>query len=304
MTDANGVAVLEGLDPGTEYRFVVNAPQGREDVLWYVAERWKPADETVRLARAFVVKGHVRDAGGRGVAGAAVSRQTGPNAWTGSGSTGEDGAFAFTGLAPGDVTLKAQMEGLWNTPPVTTTVAAGAENVVLTIDPGLELSVRIDNWPSEAPAWSQAALRSETTEGPGLHLWRQVAADGTLRFRGLTAEMTYTLWIPPVGDGLSLKAPGLKARTGEQRLRLVPGKSVSGKFVVPAGGSVNGVNASPPDGAIQVQGVVHPDGTYEVRGLPDGTWRVNAWGRAGDMGLTGNADVAAGGTVDVEMKAR
>src|SRR5207247_9998326 len=96
-----------------------------------------------------------------------------------------------------------------------------------------------------------------------------------------------------------------RAGTGEVKVRLVPGRPITGRVTFPAGTDRPQVSAR--GKGIYVQGKVEADGRYEISGLPDGTsWKVQANGRKGDQWLSGEpaAAVPAGGSADIEVKAR
>ena len=324
QTDTQGVARLSGLEPGSRFTLQVGSPSARKDLMPHSEDGWAPHDTTVRLARAYVVRGVVRDGDGKPVAGASVHRKTGPRGWSGT-NTAADGTFAIEGLQAGEVVLCATINGespesppgSGGGPPAPpppgggpapdprprVTVQAGAEDVVLTVDIGLEVSGTVEGWDEEY-AWRRAMLLTEGPSGSGRSVHEQIANDGTFRFRGLRSDATYALWISPGSDGKSLLQTGIRA-PADLRVRLVAGKSITGRVTLPPGSQSGSVQASDPRG-ITVGVALKSDGTYEIRGLPEGRFSVTS-GTQGPDGKYWQAtaeNVPAGGTADLELKPR
>ena len=180
-------------------------------------------------------------------------------------------------------------------------VAAGAKDVVLVVDLGLVLAVRIENWPADGPTWHAPTLSVEG-ESPRFQDARPtdgIGADGTISFRGLQPDETYRLWVPPL-KGLSLLATGLRAGGTELRVRLVPGRTITGRIVAPEGRENLMVSAS--GLGVSAVGTLEPDGRYKIEGLPEGEFDVSVWCQKGSEWWTGSARVAAGGSADIEVK--
>ncbi len=297
-TDSNGVARLGSLSPDEVYELEVSG-QSRGGALPFTEERWKPADLTVRLERSLHVKGVVRDPSGKPVEGADVVALTDDTVFSVR-PTGADGAFEIDGLPAGTVVLRASIGGgKWGGSDAGVRVAVGSEDVVLTIDPGLPLTVRVENWP--AGEHGDAALVQQDG-GHESRLSGRIASDGSVAFRGVKAGTSYVLWIPPSTEGLSLLLRDVRAGSAVLPVRLVPGKSITGRLTVPAGAEVRGIAASMLDGGVRARGSANPDGTFEIRGLPEGAWAVAAWATLDEAWLRAEAVVVAGGKVDLELK--
>jgi protocatechuate 3,4-dioxygenase beta subunit len=305
VSDATGVARVTGLASGLVYRLVVVASEHRQ----FDQAPWAPADTIVRLARAYTVSGVVKDGTGKPVARALVQWSTEKIGGGGNASqTGEDGRFKLEGLEAGDVYLRAQLG--WGSPsapgqpePERLRVQAGASDVVLVVDVGLELVVRIENWPADGPGWHQPQL---TVEGPHPRNLefddRRVEPDGVVRFRGLRENETYRLWIPPLPNGLSCLATGLRVGSGETKVRLAPGKTITGRLTAPDGADNLQVSAS--GAGIGAMGKVESDGRFTIEGLPDGAYDVQGHAQKDGGWWMATGKASAGGSVDLELKKR
>ncbi len=298
-TDSNGVAHLVGLDPALAYCLEVEVWSSRPRLHSSSRDDWKPVDTTVRLGRSLSVKGTVRDPAGHPMAGACVWASDDSVSW-GPTKTGMDGTFTIGGLAAGEVVLRVSIEGNGGGAAAETRVTVGTEGVVLTLDPGLDLVVRVTGWPVGAP--STAATLFEQGAGEPTYASARIAADGTARVRGLLADRAYTLWIPPLPDGRSLLTRDVRVGTGAIAVTLAPGKTIRGRLVVPAGAKVRGLFASREGGFMTVPGTWTSDGAYEIAGLPETAWTVSATAARGDERFRGEADAPAGGTVDVVLR--
>jgi protocatechuate 3,4-dioxygenase beta subunit len=301
-TDASGAALLRGLDPKQAHTLTVQPPHGRDELRsaspW---ANWMPKDETIRLERAFVVKGVVKDLAGNPVPGATVYRRGEGNAWNGL-SADANGAFTLRDVPAGPVVLRADVGGgrVVGEDAATTTVQAGDVNVVLRIDVGLELRVVVENL--AGARWVQVALFAEK-DGTTHQIGNQSLRQGReVSFRGLERDVAYTIWAGPTEDGRSLLLPGVRA-PGEVKVNLQPGKTIAVRVTSPPGATDVNVGASLPQGGAWLHARPLGDGRFELRGAPDGTsWRVRAWAKVGDESWSGEATVAAGATADVELK--
>jgi hypothetical protein len=303
-TGADGVARLSGLDADVVYTLQV-AGKG-EDLGPATIDPWTPRDEIVTLPRVWVVAGVVRDQAGRPVANAHVMRKVTDGGWNGTGSD-EQGRFRMTGLPEGDIVLRAMVSGLpfdHNDTTGEVRVRAGTKDVVITIDLGLDLVVRVENPGDLGPHMPGASLvvrRGAQTIG----LSPQGDPTTGYRFRGLQSGDVGTFWIPAQGGQQgthSVYAPGLRPGA-DVRVRAMPGRSITVRLKVPAGAENVGVSANL-DG-LGVGGEARPDGSYEIRGIPDGTsWTVTGYAKPPDSSawLTGQATASAGATVEIELK--
>lgn len=299
-TDAQGVVRLGHLDPAVTYRLIVR-PQAQGSVLPHDEPEWTPANTTVRLNRAFTIRGIVHDPSGRPVPNAMlwVSLEDGIRLQTAK----ADGTFEIGGLRPGMVGLSAQFEVQHGARGPEVRVAAGSEGVVVIADPGLELVVRIDNWPARKPGPTHAYLQRK-----GGSEWENLRASiepgGVATFRGLEAGTQYALWIPPLQGGLSLWKEALQASSDPLHVSLQQGRSITGRLQLPADAEAVEVEAWLGQRNVVAEGIVNRDGSYEIRGLPEGTWTVVARARRGPERLEARADVAAGGTADLVLRPR
>ena len=206
MTDASGVAVVLGLDPHRVWGLRVFPPQGRSDQVPVRRDPWEPRDETIPLASGLTVRGHVFDVSGAPLADLHVWSLD-PRA-SRIAVTDTDGAFQLEGQAAGDVHLLARLADDWeNDPPrAEATVPAGAQDVQLLADAGLQLVVRVHGVPAGAHLeWMQLYdAPPDVPEGRGRH---PRVKDGVATFVGLKAETLYTLWWPLESRGLAVFDP-------------------------------------------------------------------------------------------------
>jgi protocatechuate 3,4-dioxygenase beta subunit len=133
----DGIARIHGLDASASYALGVQGPTSRADLADHVDAHWSPADATISLALGLTVSGVVREGkAGAPLQGARVTCSRSNGVYT-STHTGEDGAFRFTGLSPGKVTLEAMYGFDDRDLRVRTSkrVDAGAKDVVLALYP-------------------------------------------------------------------------------------------------------------------------------------------------------------------------
>jgi hypothetical protein len=302
-TGVDGVARLSGLDADVVYTLEVSGKG--EDLGSVTIDPWKPRDETVTLPRVWVVAGVVRDQAGRPVTNAHVMRKMSEGAWAGTDSD-EQGRFRMTGLPEGDVVLRAMVPGLpfdHNDTTGEVRVPAGTKGVVIALDLGLDLVVRVENLSDLGPN-TPGAFLVVRRGGQTVHLLPQDAPTTGYRFRGLALGDVGTFWIPVQGvEGThSVYAPGLRPGA-DVRVRAMPGRSIIVRMQVPAG--ADNVNVSATLDGHGVGGEARPDGSYEIRGIPPGTtWTVKGHARSsgGSIWLTGEATAVAGATVEIELK--
>jgi len=299
-TDATGRATLLGLDPAHVYLLDV-APSGT-GALRSSTERWVPGDTTIRLARALRITGVVRDRHGRAVPTARVEANIGED--VGTHDVDGAGRFVLEGLREGTVGLRAVPPGgaggVGADSADWTPVQAGALDVVLTLDLGATLVVRVEGWSPEeavgAAPWASAPEaileREGGPDGSPIHR-SSIADDGTIRFHRLDPAHTYTLWIAPVGDR-SLRKSGVRAGA-DVRVRLEAGKTLSFRVVGPT--SFDDVTISFVGCPLPVSWwrVVKSDGTADVRGYPPGRYTVKAQCVVDGVAHVGQVSLEAGG---------
>jgi len=206
------VEFLGGPAPRTEGRLVVTPDGGGPAVLAREIERFTFADATIVVARAHTVRGVVRDRGpvrateGRPLREVAAWFRVEGVPWAPI-EFGDDGAFTLRGLARGPVRLLAHPKDLraFDEAARELVVAAGAEDVVVDVDPGETLEVRVDDLvalPSGASvrgnAWWKlhGAEASSTTVAYG-----ELDGDGVAAIRGVRPGDSLDLFIPQAGTG-------------------------------------------------------------------------------------------------------
>jgi hypothetical protein len=301
VTGADGVARLRGLEASATYSMRID---GRSDD-WLAVQRpeWTARDETIRLARAHAVAGIVRDKGGRPIAGARVYRVTSQRDGDEE-TTDERGRFRFTQVPTGEVLVRATVDesrDLGKEVDGATVVEArtrtGAVDVVLTLDPGLEVVVRLAE-PSRHESVHIARIRADGTTLSSLG-----QDGGVVRVRGLRPDDRLALWRAPDQERRSAYMADVRAGT-EVTLRRSAGLSITGRLALPTGASGAAIQANLREAHVGVQGRVLPDGRYEIHGLPPGTrWDLSAYAVAGTDFHAAAQDVEAGATRDLELKA-
>lgn len=108
QTDGEGRYRLEGVSPGPQT--IAASQDGYQSALREVTVQPGPNQFDLRLGEGFSVGGRVTDAGGAPLAGVAVSLMTAtPGAR--DEMSAADGAFLFTGVAPGPVVVSARKQG-------------------------------------------------------------------------------------------------------------------------------------------------------------------------------------------------
>ncbi|MHC4858808.1 MAG: carboxypeptidase-like regulatory domain-containing protein, partial [Planctomycetota bacterium] len=263
-----------------------------------------PADETLTLARAFLVKGQVIDPGATPVPRASVLCRA--EGYRGQGVlTAEDGTFRVTGLREGSVTLIAVPDtwALTAAGGIPVTVSAGSERVTLTLQPDVAMNLRILNWPFEYPA--EGTLRIENCPGVRRTQRVRVSAKGTARIEGLRPHLTYSLTFRgPLGDYLPWiqSIPGSRANYS---VELTRGLAITGKVVAPEGEWTQ-YRVYAFGHGMYVNAKADEEGNYTLGGLVPGTWTVMAHAiQKKPFALaSGKVTAEAGETADIELTKR
>jgi hypothetical protein len=301
-TGRDGVARLRRLDP--EATWALDVSGSGDDLGRVTIDPWIPRDGTVVLPRTFSVEGVVHDVAGRPVPGVLVMQEVGVNGETGHRTDGE-GRFRITGLAGDDVVLRAALPGHARDRAAGSggvRVPAGATDVVLILDVGLEIVVRVDN-PERFPMAQVVARLLVQREGRTLTLDVAGSASAPFRFRGLRPGDDCTFWIAAQGGSdHAIHVPGLKPGA-DVLARARPGRSITGRLEVPAGATSLGLGAE--HAGLRAWGQVNEDGTFEIRGLPEGTtWVVRGVARSADASTfyMGEVTAKAGDEIQMELK--
>jgi hypothetical protein len=312
-TDASGTVALTGLDPARRYVLWVEAPSLASEAaiddpdaealstryLLYVHRSWKPADVEIRLDPARVVRGRVVDRRGRLVPGAWVYGRVGDGPW--ESVITRTGRFELPQLPPGTVTLRGVSRTLDGRDLVSEDlVASGQSGMVLTIDTGPELSVRIRDWTPDKRVRAHLLLVVPGREPTLAH--DSVDADGRVRFAGLSADATYALWIPSREDGRCLLARDLRPSPDELILQLDQGRAVTG--VVANGPKPEDLHVEAVELNTGLKFRVEPTLTaqFETPTLPEGRWVIRGTGRSGDKRWAGEVVSPPGSNVVLTLR--
>jgi len=267
-TDNNGEIRLVGLTSEASYRLEVRSLNNRE-LGRHEQGGWKPRNTLIRLTRTGTVRGVVHGPSGEPLRGATVWGREPDGEWCQLGRSARDGTFVLIGRKAGSLALRATPPGAsWSEEGVEeVTVRGGARGVVLRMDPGLSLIVRIRKLPESD--CTQAELASETQ--PGIRRWNVSSDPSILCFHGLEPGDRWTLRIAGAGN-LALRKTGVRSDAETIEVKLESGKSIGGRIVLPTGAARVRVWAE--SSTLSVLGTVDAEGRFQIPGLPEGTWRV------------------------------
>ncbi len=319
-TDGTGRATLERLRPEEQRDLNVTPPVDRPDLGMRRLEGWAGEDVEVVLPARGVIRGRVRFLGQRpkhvwlqalpssGTWDRAYwirQNRTAGSAPVPVGAIAEDGSFVAGGLPEDEYDLTVTSVEMLHPEPVARTRArTGDTNVTVTFDAGRSLRVRILNWSVREPAHVNRAriswLGGERERGRHA----QIDAQGRMRFKGLHADKRYRVFVSRPDLGMYFLSDDMRAGEDEVEIRLVEGKSIRGRIVLPAGVRRVERQVSITTDGVYVSGTVDEDGNYEIAGLPDGEWEVHAFAHGLDGQFLGRARVKAGASGDIDMASR
>ena len=288
-TGVDGRATLPSLDPAFHYLLRVVPPSSRDDLASARLRHWTPASLSLRLERGFAISGFVRDTAGKAIGAARVTCSSKVEGGEKRLLNTRDGEFRFSGLRAGPVEITAMRESSGST--VSASVSAPAEGVVLTIDRGMPLTLRIEDWETYDRSSMTATLYDGKEGGCA------VVVGGVATFEGLRGDATYALWVSPDSGGRLVYVPAVRAG-GEVTAKLTAGKPITGRVVGPTGVVPEPVWIE--DRGVGLWAGVKADGTFRFPSVPDGAWTVRA--KDSKEAYEAHADVAAGGAVDLELK--
>ncbi|MDA1194734.1 MAG: carboxypeptidase regulatory-like domain-containing protein [Planctomycetota bacterium] len=300
-TDSKGTLTLRGLRADVPHRLRAHPPNGRDDLKQSVLESWTPGDVTLRLDPAFTISGVVVDQAGQPAKEVTVrQRSQGTERWTGHHRTGADGEFRITGLDAGlyEVMAEGFDRGRGTTEAGVVRVRAGAKDVKLTVDIGVELMVTV-----RSGARAQGAQSAISLSTNGSSLSGEWLDDTRVRVRGARPDATYRLWISGLADGKYVDAEGILggARTVEVDARA--GGIIQGTLRWPAGTTFTYMGISANDAAgRQISAIVdRATGRFRLEGVPhDMEWFLNAYGMV-ESGKPWNAQAKARTGADVTL---
>lgn len=270
--DESGGIRIAGLDPDARYDLYVQPPAGRPGLQGTWLRGWRPEDTDIRLERAGVVAGTVRDPDGKPVHSATVWLRDAEGA-THSDGAGWDGDFAFVGLSPGRVVLgacfgprPASWDGFF-----TAEAEVGDEDLVVPVHSRRDLRV----------VFAQGSPRP-STPGRVRLTHRGPAGDATLHgvdwmsdvaclFRGLEPGARYVVWAGPTETGRYAYVE-VGPTTTEVELTLVPGGVIAGSVALPA--ERYDASARIAERGVLLHTRVRDDGSFDLLGVPPGTWTV------------------------------
>lgn len=318
---ADGIVRLAGMSREVPCGLEAQPPADREDLAPLELDAWVPASGDVAFPGLSVVRGVVSSPDGAPIPRAHIEVLRG-STWERLGRAGPDGGFVVRVPTIGGARIEGVVyevergdpDGIYwgertayRSEPVD--VEAGASGVVLVVDRGVELAVRV-SYPGARVGWGpgtthDGVLLDEADAASG-RAWERAAGSvrvGDLyRFPQLRADRTYTFWLAPDLAGFYVLATGLRPVRGAEAVTLqaVKGRPVTGRIVGLA--DVGRTLVSATQGVVPVYVESEPDGRFTFPGLPEGEWRLRADVRRDGRVWTGQAVVGAGGDVDLRLE--
>ncbi len=307
-TDAEGRAVLRNLDPDRVHELAIRPPSKREDVSPEDLRAWKPAPTTVTLKPRGVIRGCIEGEVGRANSQACVLWRQGE---TWHQAYVPHGLLGLALPARGEVELLAGPPDLLRPRATSRIIKArtGDEGVTVPYESGATVRLRSSGGPSAADARLEWAVLEET-DGPATAFARSYAGrwgriGDEVVVEGLDPAARYTVLVVGAPGGLCGRATGVTPGAEAVVVPLAVGASIRG--TVTAGGrpAPARVSARPVGGGPEVQGRVEGErGQFHVDGLTPGRWKVQATAVLDDDDADANAEVEAGGTVDLVLERR
>jgi len=156
------------------------------------------------------------------------------------------------------------------------------------------LEIRIANWP---PGTSGRALL-RLPGGTRVARWRN-SRRGVLLFPHLPPGQTGRLEIVCPDGGLALVKEQVSTDAGHLEVEVAEALTIEGRLDLPKGARSHSVVATKDD--LHVAGRLALNGSFTLSGLTPGTWTVIGRAYRGDQSFSGQAEVAAGGQVDLAV---
>ena len=315
----HGMIRLRGLDPDATFHLTVSAPNGRKDLKGLNREGWRPADETLKLARAWSISGVVKDQNGKPAQGISVrARREGTEKWDKSSHSDEQGRFDLRELDAGRYELEARASGVTYSSPAAAAgpgstqpvnkpdvkvVRAGTQNVALKVDTGERLVVRVRGMQAESGGWGTAMLRTADGSHSLSGGWD---GPGRVTFQGLRAGVDYTLWIVGIPGNRYVHAKDVRAQSDLLEVDTKEGFRIHGRVTVPEGVALSrvGIGAGSREGYNAHTRVDAKTGTFEFEGLPAGSYHLSAHAWHDGKSYRGSAVVNTGGEAEIVLTPR
>ncbi len=319
---ADGIVRLGGMSREVPCGFEATPPTGRADLEPLRLDAWVPASGDLAFPGLGIVRGVVRGADGEPIPRAHIEVLRG-STWEGLGRTGSDGVFEVRVPTTGTTQLsgvvieveKGDPDGIYWGERTTyrsesVGVEAGASGVVLVVDRGVDLAVRV-TYPGTRVGWGRGVTydgslideASAASDHPGRGRAGSVGGEGELyRFHQLRADRTYAFWLAPDLAGFYVLAKGLRpVKDGtDVTVEAVKGRPVTGRIVGLS--DVGRTTISAMQGFIYVYGESEPDGRFTFPGLPEGEWRMHAQVQRDGRMWVAHAVVVAGGDADLRLE--
>jgi hypothetical protein len=233
------------------------------------------------VAATLSVSGVIQDGEGRAIPGAGLVRdgykdRTGGTPWW---TTDAAGRFRIDGLPAGPVTLKVFPgdRSLFAPNGRVVETTAGTKDLVIVVDPGPQIFVKISDYQSPAGDPRYARLIWFESDGRRPTRYAPIRSDGWTRFVGLPADGTFELWTW-AAKNRPVRVAGLRPGDQEHAVAPTEGRTIRGKVLVDPADARRGVGvgAEAYPGFDVASAKVAADGTFEIQGLPEGIYRVQA----------------------------
>ncbi len=261
-----------------------------------------PEPVTARLVRVAEIRGRVVSEDGTPLAGVRVSRHGLHGLST---VTDHDGAFVLRDLHPGTVDLHfapASADGPHVRSATVRDVAAGRDDLVVTLHPGLRIAGRVV---FRGGGVADVDVQATPTGAPRgeLAARAQTSGDGRFVLTGLAAGPHDLVAVPnrsspyarEAAGAFPARAVGVNAGAGDVELVLTHGESIGGVVVDEGARPVGGLVFEAGGRTARSE----TDGTFEISGLPPGRYRIRVLPTStpgAPAEVTGGEDVATGAT--------
>jgi|GEM_PF-3185768 len=231
-----------------------------------------------------------------------------PPAW----NTDVNGRFHIDDVSRGPATLLVSL-GMWthSSPKRVVQTRAGVRDLVIVLDPGPQLSLRIVDYvpggrTRARVTWQEPDSTREVRYAP-------VRDDGWTRFVALPPDRRFEVWVEAELGRRQVRASGLKPGQAEQRIERHEVKDIAGKVRASEAlleTRLRGNALGPLRKHLTVDVYAHPgfrveetrvqdDGSFRLRGLPPGTYTVSVNRYYGDFGHPPVSKRVEAGTTDL-----
>jgi hypothetical protein len=235
-----------------------------------------------------------------------------PPAWR----TDVNGRFQIDDVPQGPATLLVTAGNFWSpsSPKKVIKTRAGVRDLVIVLDPGPQLILRIVGYvPGPVPEARGARVTWEEPDGKRDDRWAPIRDDGWVRFVALPPDREFELWADVEVNRRLVRARGLKPGGAERRIEAHEVKDIAGKVQASEAlleKTYPGNVVGPLRKHLTVDVYAHPqflvahtrvqdDGSFRLHGLPPGTYHLCVELFHGDFGHPPKCKRVEAGTTDV-----